>query len=48
MNRAGRPRAGLERAGAALELEDDVGQGDVTFVADVSYQHRRGFRSTAE
>ena len=39
MNRAGRARAGLERACISLELEDDVGQGDVPLVADVGYQH---------
>ncbi len=48
MDRAGRPRAGLERAGRPLELEEDVGQGNVAFVADIGYQHLNGFRRSRE
>src|SRR5438132_1076722 len=44
VDRAARPRAGLERAGLSLELQEDIGQGDITFVADVSDQHGGHFQ----
>ena len=39
VDRTRRPRAGLERAASRFELQEDVGQGDVTLIADVGYQH---------
>ena len=48
VDRAGRSRSCLERAGVALELEEDVGQGNVTLVTDVGYQQGRSVQDGAE